>query len=158
LPQITLPLYIKLPQLIALSRVCLILLCTDTGLKPSTAQFRSHTQFTLFNFSVKTCSISTIHCYYSFISHTPTHRDITVLHLTVHSAYMFHIHHLKPTFLFQLFLDIPILYLPVALISDAMLDSTILGSVALWYSSFVYSILCLDVACSHHVYFQQLGK
>jgi hypothetical protein len=82
----------------------------------------------------------------------PTHRYMTILHFAVRRAYVVIIHHLRPTVLFLLFLDIPFLHLPTALISDAMLDTTILGSVAL-----CYSILCLDVAFSHHVYFQQLG-
>jgi hypothetical protein len=58
-------------------------------------------------------------------------------------------------FLFQLVLDIPFLYLPAALFLESTRFTTILGAVALCYNIFLYSVLYLDIAFSHHVYFQQ---
>jgi hypothetical protein len=42
--------------------------------------------------------------------------------------------------------------------SEAMPVTMILGAVALCYIIFLYNMLYLDIAFSHHVYFQQLGK
>jgi hypothetical protein len=52
----------------------------------------------------------------------------------------------------------PFSYLPAALMSEATRVTTILRAVALCYNIFLQSVLYLDIAFSHHVYFQQPGN
>ena len=56
----------------------------------------------------------------------------------------------EPLLLLQLVLDIPFLCRP-----EATRVTAILGAVALCCNIFLYSVLHLDIAFSHHVYFQQ---
>jgi len=141
--------------LITLSTFCLVLLSTDPGIECSTSQICSHTRCTLCVSPAKSPSLSAIHSSHSAISHTLTHCDTTVPHLTVRWLHMLLIHYLIPSLLFQLALDIRFSYLPVALMSEVTQVTTILGAVALCYNIFPKNMLYLGIAFSHHVYFQQ---
>ena len=71
------------------------------------------------------------------------------------SPYTLLIDRLEPSFLFHSVLDIPFLYLPATLMSEVTQFASILGVVALCYNIVLQSIPYLDIAFSHHVYFQQ---
>jgi hypothetical protein len=65
---------------------------------------------------------------------------------------------LEPSLLFLLVFDVPFSFLPVGLMAETTQLTTFLGAVALCYNVFVWSMLYLDFALSHHVYLQHLGN